>query len=131
MAKLRHVTLAVDDIEQTALFYEKAFDMQRVRESNVAVMLSDGVVSLAIIDANKNANAGNRKGLHHIGFLVDDIETGTAQVEKAGGVYHGQIQNIGQGPKTERKYRDPNGLVFDVSTPEHARKVWCIPVDGA
>lgn len=127
MAKLRHIAMAVDDIQKTATFYEQAFDMRRVRESDVAVMLSDGVVSLAIIDANKNVNAENRKGLHHFGFTVDEMESGAAQVEKAGAVYHGQIRNIGGGPKSERKYRDPNGLPFDVATPEHAVKVWCIP----
>jgi catechol 2,3-dioxygenase-like lactoylglutathione lyase family enzyme len=127
MAKLRHVAITVDDMQATAAFYEKAFGMERVRESDVAVMLSDGVVSLAIIDANRNANADSRKGLHHIGFLVEEMADGAAKVEASGGVYHGQIKNIGGGPMSERKYRDPNGLVFDIATPEHARRVWCIP----
>ena len=51
MAKLRHITLSVDDMEKTAAFYEQAFEMKRVRQSGVAIMMSDGVVSLAIIDA--------------------------------------------------------------------------------
>ena len=127
MAKLRHITLSVDDMEKTATFYEQAFEMKRVRQSNVAIMMSDGVVSLAIIDANKNANSGARTGLHHMGFLVDNIDEAAAKVEKSGGTYAGQIKNIGAGPRTERKYTDPNGVPFDVATPEHARKVWCIP----
>ena len=127
MAKLRHITLSVDDMEKTASFYEQAFEMKRVRQSGVAIMMSDGVVSLAIIDANRNANSGARKGLHHMGFLVDDIDAAAAKVEQSGGVYAGQIKNIGAGPRTERKYADPAGVPFDVATPEHARKVWCIP----
>ncbi len=127
MAKLRHITLSVDDMEKPAAFYEQAFEMKRVRQSGVAIMMSDGVVSLAIIDANKNANSGARKGLHHMGFLVDDINEAAAKVEKSGGTYAGQIKNIGEGPRTERKYTDPDGTPFDVATPEHARKVWCIP----
>ena len=127
MAKLRHITLSVDDMEKTASFYEQAFEMKRVRQSGVAIMMSDGVVSLAIIDANRNANSGARKGLHHMGFLVDDIDAAAAKVEQSVGVYAGQIKNIGAGPRTERKYTDPNGVPFDVATPEHARKVWCIP----
>lgn len=127
MAKLRHVTLSVDDIEKTATFYEQAFEMKRVRQSGVAIMMSDGVVSLAIIDANRNANSNAQKGLHHFGFLVDNIDEAAAKVEQGGGTYAGQIKNIGEGPRTERKYRDPNGVPFDVATPEHARKVWCIP----
>lgn len=70
----------------------------------------------------KSADAGG-----NIGFLVDEMEQGAAKVEKSGGVYHGQIRNIGGGPQSERKYRDPDGIHFDVATPEHARKVWCIP----
>jgi predicted enzyme related to lactoylglutathione lyase len=126
MAKLRHVAITVDDMEATASFYEKAFELERVRQSDVAIMLSDGIVSLAII-SSRNVNAEGRKGLHHIGFMVDDMESGATRVEESGGVYHGQIRNIGGGPKSERKYRDPNGIHFDVATPEHARKVWCIP----
>lgn len=127
MAKLRHIALSVDDIEKTARFYEEAFEMKRVRESNVAIMMSDGFISLAIIDANKNANSGARKGLHHFGFLIDDMDTDAAKVEQSGGQYFGQIKNIGGGPKSERKYTDPNGVPFDIATAEHARKVWCIP----
>lgn len=126
MAKLRHVAITVDDMEATASFYENAFELERVRQSDVAIMLSDGIVSLAII-SSRNVNAEGRKGLHHIGFLTDDMESGAARVESNGGVYHGQIRNIGGGPKSERKYRDPNGIHFDVATPEHARRVWCIP----
>ena len=127
MAKLRHISLSVDDMEKTAAFYEQAFEMKRVRQSSVAIMMSDGVVSLAIIDANKNANAGAKKGLHHFGFLIDDIDASAARVEKSGGAYAGQIKEIGGGPRSERKYTDPSGVPFDIATPEHARKVWCIP----
>ena len=37
MAKLRHIALAVPDIQATARFYESSFGMQRVRESDHAV----------------------------------------------------------------------------------------------
>ena len=128
MAKLRHIALSVDDMEKTAAFYEKAFELKRVRQSDVAIMLSDGIVSLAII-SSKNVNAEGRTGLHHIGFLIEDMETGATRVEESGGTYHGQIRNIGGGPKSERKYRDPNGVAFDIATAEHAQRVWCIPAE--
>lgn len=128
MAKLRHIALSVEDMEKTAAFYEKAFELKRVRQSDVAIMLSDGIVSLAII-SSKNVNAEGRTGLHHMGFLIDDMEAGAARVEESGGTYHGQIKNIGGGPKSERKYRDPNGVPFDIATAEHAHRVWCIPAE--
>ncbi len=127
MAKLRHVAIAVADIQATAAFYEANFGMQRVRESDVAVMLSDGTVSLAIIDSNKNVNAENRTGLHHFGFIVDGLDQAAERIEASGGKYHGQIRNIGGGPQSERKYRDPNGIDFDIVNADHAERVWRIP----
>jgi len=32
---------------------------------------------------------------------------------------------------TERKYVDPNGVMFDITTAEHARDSWRIPVETA
>lgn len=126
--KLRHVALAVADLEKTAKFYEETFGLERVRESKVAIMLSDGVVSLAIIDALNNPNIGAQgAGLHHIGFLVDDMDKTGQGIEQRGGKYHGQIKGIGAGPQHERKYRDVNNVPFDVVDDEHAKTVWCIP----
>ena len=127
MAKLRHIAIAVPDIQATAQFYESSFGMKRVRESDVAVMLSDGTVSLAIIDSNKNVNAESRSGLHHFGFVVDSLDQAATQIESSGGKYHGQIRNIGAGPQSERKYRDPNGIDFDIVNAGHAERVWRIP----
>jgi catechol 2,3-dioxygenase-like lactoylglutathione lyase family enzyme len=134
MGKLRHIALAVRDLEEAAKFYEEAFGMERVRQSDVAIMMSDGVVSLAILDIKKNNNAEDERGndftgIHHLGFLVDDIEEGAASVENAGGIYHGQVKNVGKGPKYERKYRDPNGVVFDVAVADHARSSWRLDVE--
>ena len=50
MAKLCHVAMVVEDIEQTAQFYEKSFGMKRVRQSDTSIGLSDGYMSLVIID---------------------------------------------------------------------------------
>ncbi len=56
------------------------------------------------------------------------MEEGVAAVEKAGGAYHGQIKNVGKGPKFERKYRDPNGVVIDVAVVDHARNSWALDI---
>jgi methylmalonyl-CoA/ethylmalonyl-CoA epimerase len=133
MAKLRHIALAVKDLEASAKFYEDAFEMKRMRQSDVAVILSDGVVALALLDLHANDNAPDERGpdhigLHHMGFLVDEMDDACAAVETAGGAYHGQVKNVGAGPKYERKYRDPDGVVIDVATKEHARSSWKLPV---
>ncbi len=127
MAKLRHIAIAVPDIQATAKFYETSFDMKRVRESDVAVMLSDGFISMAIIDSNKNVNAEKRAGLHHFGILVDNLDEAATRIEANGGKYYGQIKNIGDGPQSERKYRDPNGIDFDIVNADHMNRVWKVP----
>ena len=130
MAKLRHVAMVVEDIEQTAQFYEKSFGMKRVRQSETSIGLSDGYMSLVIIDpSNVNMKGETRRGLHHLGFLIDDMEQITQKVEANGAVYHGEILGSGRGPMTERKYRDPSGSMFDITTSDHARETWRIPVE--
>jgi hypothetical protein len=57
MAKLRHIAMVVEKMQETAKFYEKAFGMQRVRETPTAIGLSDGVVSLVIIHPSTMARS--------------------------------------------------------------------------
>lgn len=129
MAKLRHIAMVVEEIEKTAQFYEKSFGMKRVRQTDTAIGLSDGVVSLVIIHpSNVNMKGDSRRGLHHLGFLVDDLAQESAKVEANGAVYHSGIINSERGTETERKYHDPNGQVFDLTSPEYARDFWRIAV---
>ena len=64
MGKLRHIAIAVADTDATAKFYEQAFGMTRVRQSATSIMLTDGVISLAILD---NKNSQEAKGHDEIG----------------------------------------------------------------
>ena len=129
MAKLRHIAMVVEDIEKTAQFYEKSFGLKRVRQHATAIGLSDGVVSLVIIDpANANMKGDSRRGLHHLGFLVDDVDEASAHVEAQGAKAHGGI--IGErGAVGERKYLDPNGQIFDLTGHEYARDTWHVRVE--
>jgi lactoylglutathione lyase len=129
MAKLRHVAMVVEKMEETAKFYEKAFGMRRVRQTETAIGLSDGVVSLVIIHpSNANMKGDSRRGLHHLGFLVEDMDGESAKVEASGAVRHGGIIHSDLGVVTERKYKDPNGQVFDLTSPEYARDFWQVAV---
>ena len=135
MAKLRHLALSVKNLEESAKFYEDAFGMQRVRQSDVAIMLSDGVVSLALLHLRSNDNAPDERGpdyigMHHMGFLVDDVPGASEAVEAAGDEYHGKILNVGAGPELERRDRYPNGMVIDVTSPANADSPWRVPKDA-
>ena len=132
MAKLRHIAMLVEDIEKTAAFYEQSFGMTRARQSDTAIALSDGVVSLVVIHpSNPNMKGETVRGLHHIGFLIDDMKAVTDKVEANGATFHGGILGTGSGLETERKYSDPNGVNFDITMPEYAGAFWKIAVDRA
>ena len=128
MPKLRHIAVTVPDLEEAARFYETTFGMTRASESKIAILLSDGVVSLAILKFKTDEQAGDERGkdfhgLHHMGFVVEDIEAMQQPIENNGGQYHMRLPNTPDGA-SEIKFRDPNGVVFDIVTTQYADKAW-------
>ncbi len=124
MAKLRHVAISVQDPEQSARFYETTFGMERVgtTDSEIAsgVYLSDGVMSLAILNFKTDEAAGKEKGkdyvgVHHVGFWVDDLDEAGQLVEKNGGTFFLDLPDLKDTLYYEKKYRDPDGIIFDIS----------------
>jgi catechol 2,3-dioxygenase-like lactoylglutathione lyase family enzyme len=118
----------VPDAEAAAKFYEQTFDMQRVWSRDIGVMLTDGTVSMAILKFPTDEMAGDERGkdfhgLHHIGFAVDDLEASGSRVTKNGGKYHMRLPG-GSDEDTEHKYRDPNGVVFDIVNWKYANGAW-------
>ena len=128
MAKIRHIALTTKDPEKVAAFYKEAFDMEEVRRSdNGAVFLSDGYINLAILnwkhsdkDADVGPNGDNYNGIHHIGFLVDDLDTASEKLEKV----HGRPISTREGLTTmapgsprnfEMKWSGPDDVVIDIS----------------
>jgi catechol 2,3-dioxygenase-like lactoylglutathione lyase family enzyme len=118
--KLRHIAISVSDKEKAAKFYEETFGFERVSQSPVAIRLSDGVMNITLLQFETQEDAGDERGkdfvgLHHFGIWVDDIDAITQGIEAHGGKYH-------QGPtghapaNAEYKFRDLNGIVFDIST---------------
>src|SRR5947209_559438 len=61
-ARLRHIALCVKDIDATADFYEKAFDMTRTKKHEgktaYAVYMSDGEVNLALLQYKGEEGSG-------------------------------------------------------------------------
>ncbi len=126
MAKLRHIAITVSDLKREAEFYEKVFGFTKHSENEVAVSLSDGVMNVTLLKFKSDADAGDERGkdfvgLHHIGFVVDTKEfSGMDQRIKDNG---GKFLTEGRtGMAVEIKYRDPFGVVFDITEPNHAWK---------
>ena len=124
MAKLRHIAMQVPDLEKAAEFYETVFGMERVARGDTpfgnALMLSDGVINLALLNfpdgAEGRINGPDWAGLHHFGFVVDDEDETAKAIEDNGGAYFTRLPDGIPGLQAEVKYKDPNGVVFDIST---------------
>ena len=123
MAKLRHIAISVPDLEKSARFYEETFGLKRV---NLAITpygdglsLSDGVINLTLLHFHTDDAAGDERGkdfvgIHHMGFIVDDLEAMSKKIVDNGGRFHRELKG-GGGVDFERKFRDPDGVVFDIS----------------
>ena len=123
MGKLRHIAMQVPDLEQAARFYEDSFEMQRVGAADSpignAVMLSDGTINLTLLNfpegTRGGVNGADWAGLHHFGFIVDDKQATIRKVEQNGGEFFMEIPDTYPGVDAETKYKDPNGVVFDIA----------------
>ena len=128
MPKLRHIAITVPDLEKAAAFYEATFGMTRSMESPIAILLTDGVMSLAILKFQTDRQAGDERGkdfhgLHHMGFVDDDLDGMQSRIEENGGSYHMRLPDSDEGA-TEVKFRDPNGVVFDIVDSGYATRAW-------
>lgn len=123
MAKLRHVAMSVADPEASARFYQEAFGMERVGDTDSelasGVYLSDGTVSLALLKYKSDRWAGAQgkdwHGVHHVGFWVDDIEQAEQRVTEAGARYFADLPVEKESLYYEKKYHDPDGIIFDLT----------------
>ncbi len=111
MSKLRHIAIIVRDPAESAKFFEQAFDMKIVGEARRGLFLSDGTVNVALL---KIESEDERLGVAHFGMWVDDLDTAEKQVLDAGGTY---LSGRPTSPKSyyEAKYRNPDGVVFDLT----------------
>jgi catechol 2,3-dioxygenase-like lactoylglutathione lyase family enzyme len=124
MAKLRHIAISVPDPEKSAQFYEKAFGLTRLGQTDspvaTGVYLSDGVVNIALLKYKSDDWAGEERGkdyvgVHHFGFQVDDLEAAQRRVEEQGATFFRDLPEMKDTLYFERKFRDPDGVLFDLS----------------
>jgi predicted enzyme related to lactoylglutathione lyase len=120
-ARLRHIALCVKDIDKTADFYEQAFGMSRTEKHEGktawAVYMSDGEVNLALLQYKSEVGSGvapGWTGIHHFGFQCDDLPAQQKKIEKAGGKFFFDL-NKPEDDGFERKFKDPDGIVFDIN----------------
>jgi catechol 2,3-dioxygenase-like lactoylglutathione lyase family enzyme len=122
-ARIRHIALSVKDIDATADFYEKAFGLKRSpkAEGRTAwrVYMSDGEINLALLQYKSEVGSGLKDpsafvGIHHFGFQCDDFDAQQKRIEAAGGEFFFDLGDPDD-DDFERKFKDPNGIIFDLN----------------
>ena len=95
MARIKHIALVTDDPVTTAEFYKQHFGLTELyrRPSHTGergVWLSDGYIYFAILkygdaDAPKlgPGQTSDLRGIHHIGFQVDDLAATAKALDQA------------------------------------------------
>ena len=123
-ARLRHFAIVVRDLENAAQFYETAFGLKRVGRDDLdfasGIYLSDGVVNLALLKYHGKRgsgldNASEFVGSHHFGIQVDDLAAAQKRIEEAGGTFFFDLGHDEEKENFERKFKDPDGIIFDIS----------------
>jgi catechol 2,3-dioxygenase-like lactoylglutathione lyase family enzyme len=122
MAKLRHVAINCENLDEAAKFYTDAFELEEVgragdMEKGGAVYLSDGVINVALIKIT-DPDFPNYKpeGLNHIGFVVDDVDAAVERVQALGATAQNDPSAAGAGATWEIKMKTPDGVGFDLTT---------------
>ena len=116
--KLRHIALSVRDVAETQKFFEEAFGMTKAGDAQNGIYMTDGTINVALLAKNgKVPGLGVEPyyGVMRFGMWVDDLAQAEEQVKSAGAVHF-----QGRAPNTpnsyyEVKYRDPDGIVFDIT----------------
>ena len=108
--------MAVPDMETAAAFYEKTFDLERVKQTKRRIYLSDGTMNLTLLPSTDlvGDDRVDFVGLHHLGFVVDDTEGSERKLSENGGKIV-ETPSDYVGLNAERKYWDPNGVMVDIS----------------
>ncbi len=125
MAKLRHLAIATQDPDATAAFYKEAFGLREVRpiDSELArgYFLTDGTVTFAILKfkSTQGDKGPDYEGLHHIGFVVEDLDETGQRLEQLGApCFMPKPANPAPSNFFEVKHTGPGNVVIDIS--DHA-----------
>ena len=127
MVKIKHIALRTPDPEKTAAFYRDVLGLKEVGRGRAGYYLSDGYLNLAILKSRDEGSDESPRdqtgyaGIHHLGFMVDDVDEICAKLDAAGATPMTPRADVHQ-PATsdarsyyEIKYRGPDNQEFDVT----------------
>ena len=131
MTKIKHIALTTHDLEKVASFYKEALGMTEVgRSGGTHIYLSDGDLNLTIRACKKSDDPDvgeqgeNFSGIHHIGFVVDNVPAYAERMEQAGATRLTPLEATGRRGQSGRDQRPsnaevklsgPDGVIIDIS----------------
>ncbi len=116
MARIKHIALVTDDPAKTAEFYKRFFGLTELyrkpdESGSKGVWLSDGYIYFAILKYGEPGvpklgpgQASELRGIHHIGFQVEDQEATAKALAEA------NVQPVPIPPSGERQEGPVAGL---------------------
>jgi lactoylglutathione lyase len=117
MARIVHIALKVDDLDQATKFYEDVFGFRQVRtghaRGHVSRHMTDGHIDLALMvydseDVDEAQLAGPGPRIHHWGIEVDDRDACVAKIEASGGTI------LSDPDEGALKFRAPDGTIAEI-----------------
>ncbi len=121
--KIAHLAIKVDNLESAGEFYERVFGFRDVRQGHnrdhFSRHMTDGHIDIALVKYDEGANSkeaqalGNRTGIHHFGFEVENVEAFTAELKKRG------LEIISKPGVVPVKFKVPGGGVAEVAPRNH------------
>lgn len=121
MAKIKQIAIAVENPDASAKFYSETFGMSIIgkwdNDREEGFFLTDGDINMALTKFKTEEAAvfieggTSYRGLHHIGFYVDDADEACATIERnSGNERIPEVTNPGYA-----KFHGPNGEIIEIS----------------
>ncbi len=131
MGKIKHIAISTQDPDKAAKFYIDVFGLKQIAKINspgaTGYHLTDGDINLALLKFKNDQVSGVKegkeyKGLHHIGFEVENLEETSKKMESADAPIRddiNQVLDVGMDKpryvNVEVKFSGPDGVIIDVS----------------
>jgi predicted enzyme related to lactoylglutathione lyase len=118
MSRIVHLSLMVDDVQETGDFYRRMFNFQDVEtkrtRDHTSRHMTDGRIDFTVLSHDEGASsaesmaAGMGPCIHHFGIEVDDLDKATQEIQANGCVV---ASDPGVIPV---KFRGPGGTIAEL-----------------
>jgi len=117
LARIVHIALKVDNLEESTRFYEDVFGFKQVKTArngqHISRHMTDGTIDLALMkydseDAHEAQLAGPGPRIHHWGIEVDDKAGFADKIKEYGGTI------LSKPEAGALKFRAPDGTVAEI-----------------